>query len=101
MGSNNSEMPAIGPMLDRYMNEWRISRAECARRMGVSPSQVSKLLRNYSIQMDTFWKFCIALEHDFFSELQQQMPTYKAPEEDPRIREMQMQIDIYKDLLKR
>lgn len=95
------EMPHLGAMLKTYMKENRISNAECAAKMGVHPSQITKFLQNYTMQMDTFWKFCVALEHDFFTDILPKLPVYKAPPEDPRIRDMQMQIDIYRDLLKK
>ena len=101
METPSKEMPHIGAMLNKFMTENRITKAECARRMGVHPSQVTKFLQNYTIQTDTLWKFCIALNHDFLSELSPKLPVYKAPEEDPRIKELQMQIDVYKDILKR
>lgn len=101
MENSNGQMPHIGSILKKFMTENRISKTECAGKMGVHPSQVTKYLENYTMQMAVFWKFCIALKHDFFSELLPHLPVYKAPAEDPRLREMQLQIDIYKDLLKR
>lgn len=101
MEKNQGELPHVGNMISEFMKARFISQSEGARRIGVTPSQMSKYLKSPTLQTHTLWKFCVALEHDFLSDLAKKNPAYQTPPEDPRIREMQMQIDIYKDLLKR
>lgn len=100
MDFSEKEMPHLGAMLKKYMAEHRFTNTECAQKMGVHPSQVTKFLENYTMQMDTFWKFCVALDHDFLSDLLPHLSVYRGPAEDPRLKEMQMQIDIYREILK-
>lgn len=101
MQQNDTEMPHIGAIIANFLEIRAITRTECAQKMGVTPSQISKYLQRYSLPAETLWKFCLRLEHNFFADLQRSLPVYETPPEDPRIREMQLQIDIYKDLLRR
>lgn len=96
--------PHLGNMIEKIIRKKRISQAEVARKMNVSPSTMANYLRQPSIQFGILWKLCIALEYDFLSELK----TYYPPKiqsknntaEQEKIQELEKEIAIYKTALR-
>lgn len=91
--------PHLGNLINAYLVQQRITRAQCARWMDVTPTEVTKYLQRPSLQFHVLWNFCIALQHDFFGDIAATLPEHFPRKEDPRIAEMQNKLDIYKELL--
>lgn len=63
-----------GEMLTNYFNTKRIRRAALARKMGIMLQSLTGSQKTTSIQTDKLWKFCYALEHNFFADIAHQLP---------------------------
>lgn len=96
--------PHLGNLIEKVIVKQRISRAEMARRMNVSPSTFNNYLRQPSIQFGILWKISIALKYDFLSELKAYYPpTMPSPNNDAereRIKDLEKEIAIYRAALK-
>lgn len=99
--SNQPTMPHLGNLINKFMLEKRISRAEAARLMGVTSPEMTKYLYRPSLQFHVLWKFCMALEHDFLADLQAKYPANFPRFVDPQVSELQKEIEIFERLLKK
>ena len=100
MNSSNVQ-PHLGNIINEYMVQNRITRAEAARKLGVTPTEVTQYLKRPSLQFHVLWNFCLALKHDFLADLQTQFPEDFPRFEDPKIIELQKEIEIYERLLRK
>lgn len=91
--------PHLGAMILKVIKDKRYTKAEVARQMNVSPSALAKYLENSSIQFGILWKFCIVLDYDFLAELREFYPKAFSLKENPKIAELEKEIEIYKNLL--
>ena len=91
--------PHLGATILKVIKEKRYTKAEVARQMNVSPSALAKYLENSSIQFGILWKFCIVLDYDFLAELREFYPKAFSLKENPKIAELEKEIEIYKNLL--
>ncbi len=92
--------PHIGNLVRNIMTEKRISKAEVARKLNVTPSVVNEYLKNPSLQFGILWKLCIALNYDFLSELKKYYPPSLPTPEQEKIADLEKEIAIYKSALK-
>lgn len=96
--------PHLGNLVAKVLKKQRISQAEVARRMDISPSTLGSYLRQQSIQFGILWKISIALKYDFLSELKAYYPpTMPSPNNDAereRIKDLEKEIAIYRAALK-
>lgn len=88
MNSSNVQ-PHLGNLINTYMVRNRITRAEAARH-----------LKRPSLQFHVLWNFCLALKHDFLADLQSQFPKDFPRFEDPKMIELQKEIEIFQRLLR-
>lgn len=96
--------PHLGNLVAKVLKKQRISQAEVARRMDISPSTLGSYLRQQSIQFGILWKISIALKYDFLSELKAYYPPYmpveKENEQLEKIQELEKEIEVYQSALK-
>lgn len=100
MIATDSQPPHLGQVINSYMVSNRITKAEAARKMGVTQTEVSKYLSRPSLQFHVLWNFCIALQHDFFADLQNCFPESFPRWEDSRIGELRKEIEILERVLR-
>ncbi len=67
--------PHIGHMILKFLFEKKITQADLARRLNVSPSTMASYFRQPSIQFGILWNIGIALDHDFLTELTNYYPS--------------------------
>lgn len=78
----------------------RITKAESGRKLGVSTTEVVKYLRRPSLQFHVLWNFCVGLQHDFLADLQLKFPENLPKTADPKVAELQTEIEIFERLLR-
>jgi len=102
--------PHIGMLVKRIMEEKKISQAELARRMQLTPTSIVNYFKQSSLQFGILWNIGIALEHDFLTELTNYYPAditfnsnSKLVEElnnkTNQIKDLEKEIEIYKKAL--
>ena len=99
--SNQNPHPHLGELIRAYMTKNRITKAEAGRNLGVTTTEVVKYLRRPSLQFHVLWNFCIALQHDFLADLQLDFPENFPRVENPKIAELQKEIEIFERLLRK
>ena len=99
--SNQNPHPHLGELIRAYMTKNRITKAEAGRKLGVTTTEVVKYLYRPSLQFHVLWNFCIALQHDFLSDLQSKLPENFPRVEDPKIAELQKEIEIFERILRK
>ena len=99
--SNQNVHPHLGNLIAQYMVKNRITKAEAARKMHVTPTEVGKYLQRPSLQFHVLWNFCMALQHDFLTEIQFSFPDNFQRFEDPKIAELKKEIEILERLLRK
>ncbi|OWK73391.1 hypothetical protein CBW16_07655 [Flavobacteriaceae bacterium JJC] len=98
--SNQNPHPHLGNLIRAYMTNNRISKAEAGRKLGVTTTEVVKYLKRPSLQFHVLWNFCIALQHDFLADLQVKLPEHFPRSADPKIEDLQKEIEIFERLLR-
>lgn len=98
--SNQNPHPHLGNLIRAYMTKNRITKAEAGRKLGVTTTEVVKYLNRPSLQFHVLWNFCIALQYDFLSELQSKFPENFPKTTDPKVAELQKEIEIFERLLR-
>ena len=98
--SNQNPHPHVGNLLRAYLLKNRISKAEAGRKLGVTTTEVVKYLYRPSLQFHVLWNFCIALQHDFLADLQSKFPDNFPKFVDPKVSELQAEIEIFERLLR-
>mgnify|MGYP000849898903 FL=1 len=99
--SNQNPHPHVGNLLRAYLSKNRISKAEAGRKLGVTTTEVVKYLYRPSLQFHVLWNFCVALQHDFLADLQSKLPENFPRVEDPKIAELQKEIEIFERILRK
>jgi len=98
--------PHMGKLLQDCIKEKRITQAQVARSMEVHPIVVTRYLRNQSLQAGILWKAGLALRQNFFADIAQVFPYDRWSETEiaelrDRVRTLEKEVMIYKDLLTR
>lgn len=104
--------PHIGSMIERQMRARRLTKADMARRVGVSQSSFSEYLNQNSVQFRILWKIGLALEYNFLADLMQYLPLdvlnsskssfqETIASQEKEIADLKKEIEIYKGILKR
>lgn len=99
--SSSKSHPHLGNLIATYMVKNRITKAEAARKMGVTPTEVGKYLHRPSLQFHVLWNFCMALQHDFLADIQLNFPDTFKRSEDPKIADLKKEIEILERILRR
>ncbi len=71
---SSNPYPHIGQLVKKVIEDKKLSQAEVARRMAVSPNSLTNYLRQPSLQFGILWNLGIALEYDFLTELTDYYP---------------------------
>ncbi|UPQ74863.1 MULTISPECIES: helix-turn-helix domain-containing protein [Chryseobacterium] len=102
--------PHIGQLIKRVMREKKITQAEVARRMALTPSSIAKYFRQPSLQFGILWNLSMAIGYDFLTALTDYYPpslplnedakiVKELAEKEQRIADMEKEIAIYKAAL--
>lgn len=102
--------PHIGQLVKRVMRDKKLSQAEVARRMTISPSSLANYFKQPSLQFGILWNLGIAMEYDFLTELTDYYPAelvlnanskviLELDEKNKLIADLQKEIGIYKKAL--
>lgn len=101
--TTNKPMPHIGTLLQNVMNEKRYNQVQLASGINVAPMTIWRMLKQQSIQADFLWRMGETLNVNFFQILANQhpvqTPTAKEIELQKQVNDLQIRIDIYKELL--
>lgn len=93
--------PHIGQFIRRKLWELNVSSPEAARRLGVNTSTVHAYFRQPSLQFGIIWKLSMALNYDLLSDLIKSYPENFPVKTDPKIAELEKEVEILRGLLKR
>lgn len=107
---SNHPHPHIGQLVKNVMRDKKLSQAEVARRMTISPSSLTNYFKQPSLQFGILWNLGIAMEYDFLTELSDYYPpgfvlnakSKMVAELDEKIKliaDLQKEISIYKSAL--
>ncbi|SEM58342.1 hypothetical protein SAMN05421856_104313 [Chryseobacterium taichungense] len=100
----------IGQLVKKVMRDKKLSQAEVARRMTISPSSLANYFKQPSLQFGILWNLGIAMEYDFLTELTNYYPPElilnpdskviaELDEKTKLIADLQKEINIYKSAL--
>ena len=93
--------PHLGQFVRKKLHELRITTAEAARRLGVSTSTVHAYYDQPSLQFGILWKLSMAVNYDLLSDLISNYPPNFPVKTDPRIAELEKEVEILRGLLRR
>ena len=99
--SSTDSHPHLGNLIRAYMTNNRITKAEAARKLGVTPTEVVQYLKRPSLQFHVLWNFCVALQYDFMTDLQLKFPDQFPRYTDPKMSDYEKEIEIYSRLLRK
>jgi predicted transcriptional regulator len=68
------ETPHIGNILKEYVKEKRIFKAGWAKQMNISPSTIEKFVKSPNMKVDTLFKTCQVLNHNFLADIAAMLP---------------------------
>lgn len=114
---NKETMPHFGNLLVQVMEDKRLTKTDVANLIGCNPVSVHSYIKAETLQMKLIWRLSKGLDYDFFEnisnhlgdnaqvkleqkklfELQQQ----QLQEMKQEIRDLQKEVSIYKEILKR
>ena len=93
--------PHVGQFVRKKLHELRITTAEAARRLGVSTSTVHAYYDQQSLQFGILWKLSMALNYDLLSDLIARYPENFPVKPNPRLAELEREVEILRGLLRR
>ena len=93
--------PHIGEFIRAKLRELHVSSPEAARRLGVSTSAVHAYYKQPSLQFGIIWKLSMALNYDLLSDLIARYPESFPVKPNPRIAELEKEVEILRGLLRR
>lgn len=107
---SNHPHPHIGQLVKRVMRDKKLSQAEVARRMTISPSSLANYFKQPSLQFGILWNLSIAIGHDFLTGLTDDYPQdlhlnaeskiiKELDEKNRLITDLEKEIGIYKKAL--
>lgn len=94
-----------GKLLQAYCVRKRICKAALSRVIGRNISSLVKILKNDTIQTEILWDICFALQHNFFSDIADQLPKEFGSDvviddtAERRIEELEKEVEILKGKL--
>ena len=93
--------PHIGQFIRAKLRELHVSSPEAARRLGVSTSAVHAYYKQPSLQFGIIWKLSMALNYDLLSDLIARYPENFPVKPNPRLAELEREVEILRGLLRR
>ncbi len=108
--SSKDSCPNIGAMIAKQFKHIKISKAEVARQIDVSPSVVKDYVKQPSVQTAILWRVGAAIDYNFLAELAMAFskahPAIPNPlvdkemeEKDNRIAALEAELKIYKEIV--
>ena len=76
---NYIQSPNIGEMLRKYVNENRIYQSSWARKAELSSKTIAQYLKQPTMQVDTLFRICQALNYNFLSHIAAMLPPDMPP----------------------
>jgi transcriptional regulator with XRE-family HTH domain len=103
--NENKNMPHNGQLLKRIMDERRFTQSQLAHQLGTQNVTIFRLLEKESITSQYFWRVSKAMDINLLSVLAQlhpvNTPTAKEVELEKQVLDLQKEVAIYKELLRR
>ena len=93
--------PHIGQFIHAELRELHVSSPEAARRLGVSTSAVHAYYKQPSLQFGIIWKLSMALNYDLLSDLIARYPENFPVKPNPRLAELEREVEILRVSLRR
>ncbi len=93
--------PHIGEFIRAKLRELHVSTPEAARRLGVSTSAVHAYYKQPSLQFGIIWKLSMALNYDLLSDLIAHYPENFPVKSNPKLAELEKEVEILRGLLRR
>lgn len=109
------EMPHIGAMVKAQLKLKHLTMADVARKMEVARNGVLEYTRNPSLQVGILWHLSKIICHNFFEDLAALLPSNNTDangkplaesealaqlaEKEKRIKELEMELKVYKDIV--
>ncbi|OWK73235.1 hypothetical protein CBW16_10820 [Flavobacteriaceae bacterium JJC] len=93
--------PHIGQFVRAKLRELHISTTEAARRLGVTTSAVHAYYNQPSLQFGIIWKLSMALNYDLLSDLIARYPENFPVKPNPKLAELEKEVEILRGLLRR
>ena len=103
--TENKNMPHNGLLLKRLMDERRYTQAQLAYELGTQNVTIFRLLEKESISSQYLWELSKAMDINLFTVLAQlhpiNTPTAKEIALEKQVLDLQKEVDIYKELLRK
>lgn len=103
--NENKNMPHNGQLLKRLMDERRYTQSQLAYELGTQNVTVFRLIEKESISSHYLWQLSIAMNINLFTVLAQlhpvNTPTAKETELEKQVLDLQKEVAIYKELLRK
>ena len=93
--------PHIGQLIQKKLRELHVSSSEAARRIGVNSSTVRAYYKQPSLQFGIIWKLSMALNYDLLSDLIARYPENFPVKPNPRLAELEREVEILRGLVRR
>jgi 23S rRNA U2552 (ribose-2'-O)-methylase RlmE/FtsJ len=106
------QYPEIGNFVHYHIMQNKIKKADLARTLAIAPKVLTGYFKRDSLQLAVLWKLSLAMEHNFLAHLGEYLPyRYETQrekalleqliEQNEQIKEMKIQIEVYKEITKR
>jgi transcriptional regulator with XRE-family HTH domain len=103
--NENKNMPHNGQLLKRLMDERRYTQSQLAYELGTQNVTVFRLIEKESISSHYLWQLSNAMNINLFTVLAQlhpvNTPTAKEIELEKQVLDLQKEVAIYKELLRK
>ncbi|HOD09924.1 MAG TPA: hypothetical protein PLH25_01530 [Flavobacterium sp.] len=104
-------LPHMGSLIKQRILEKKLTYAEVCRRINVKQPVINGYFQQQTLQTNIIWKISIAIEHNLFADLIQNLPenlrnandtTFQQTiiSQQEQIKDLQKEITIYKEILK-
>ena len=83
----------IGAIIKAYLQEHRIYKSALARKIGKRDEDIARYQKAKSLKTDVLILLCEGLEHNFFADIAQLLPSSYTQNENPETANLQLQIE--------
>ncbi|GAA5092968.1 hypothetical protein GCM10023210_22690 [Chryseobacterium ginsengisoli] len=98
---NMSSFPHIGEWVKKIIADKKLTQAEVARKMQITPTSLANYFKQPSLQFRILWDLGLALEYDFLTELiNYYPPSFALNENSEIVRELKEKTQLLLDLQK-
>ena len=104
--------PAIGNFVHWHIYQNKIKKADISRSLGILPKGLTAYLKRESLQFEILWKMSLIMKHNFLAQLGEYLPhRFESQRERALLKELaeknalilkqEIQLEVYRDMLKR